>query len=241
MLRVEGLEVFYGRVRALSGVSLQLQKGEAVTIVGANGAGKTTLLRAIAGLIPVRGGSIRYEGKEIANRRPEEVVRLGISMVPEGRELFGPLSVRDNLLLGAYARYRRTGRREVERDLERVWALFPHLRERQQQAAGTLSGGEQQMVALGRALMARPRLLLLDEPSLGLAPLVIREIFRAIQELRVQGITLLLVEQNAKAAFKIADRGYVLEAGGDLCEAKGHGEVKRAYLGDTLDMAVECR
>ena len=239
MLHVEGLDVFYGRVRALSRVSIELKKGEAVTIVGANGAGKTTLLRAIAGLITVRGGSIHYEGREIANRPPEEIVRLGISMVPEGRELFGPLSVRDNLLLGAYARYRRAGRREVERDLERVWALFPQLWERHQQAASTLSGGEQQMVAIGRALMARPRLLLLDEPSLGLAPLAIREIFRVIQDLRAQGITLLLVEQNAKAAFKIADRGYVLEAGGGICEARSDEEVKRAYLGGSLSLAAE--
>lgn len=238
MLRVEGLEVFYGRVRALNRASLDLKKGEAVTIVGPNGAGKTTLLRAIAGLIPVRGGSIDYEGREIANRPPEAIVRLGISMVPEGRELFGPLSVRDNLLLGAYARYLRVGRREVEGDLERVWGLFPHLRDRQRQAASTLSGGEQQMVAIGRALMARPKLLLLDEPSLGLAPLVIREIFRAIAELRAQGITLLLVEQNAKAAFKIADRGYVLEAGGSMCEAGSDAEVKRAYLGDALGLAA---
>ena len=241
MLRVERLDVFYGRVRALHGISLQLEKGEAVTIVGANGAGKTTLLRAIAGLIPVRGGSIEFEGKETANRPPEEIVRLGISMVPEGRELFGSLTVRDNLLLGAYARYRRVGRREVERDLEQAWELFPQLRERQQQAASTLSGGEQQMLAIGRALMARPQLLLLDEPSLGLAPLVIREIFRAIQGLRAQEITLLLVEQNAKAAFKVADRGYVLEAGGSMCEAGGHEEVKRAYLGEPLSLAAECR
>jgi branched-chain amino acid transport system ATP-binding protein len=241
VLRVERLDVFYGRVRALHGISLQLEKGEAVTIVGANGAGKTTLLRAIAGLIPIRGGSIEFAGKEIANQPPEEIVRLGISMVPEGRELFGSLTVRDNLLLGAYARYRRVGRREVERDLEQAWELFPQLRERQQQAASTLSGGEQQMLAIGRALMARPQLLLLDEPSLGLAPLVIREIFRAIQGLRAQEITLLLVEQNAKAAFKVADRGYVLEAGGSMCEARGDEVVKRAYLGDPLSLAAGYR
>ncbi|MBI4242059.1 MAG: ABC transporter ATP-binding protein [Candidatus Rokubacteria bacterium] len=241
MLRVEGLEVFYGRVQALSRVSLQLQKGDAVTIVGPNGAGKTTLLRAISGLIPVRGGAVDYEGRDITNRRPDQIVRLGISMVPEGRDLFGPLSVRDNLLLGAYARYRAVGKREVERDLERVWELFPHLRERQRQAAATLSGGEQQMVAIGRALMAQPRLLLLDEPSLGLAPLVIREIFGAIEGLRAQGITLLLVEQNAKAAFRIADRGYVLEAGGNMSEARGPDEVQRAYLGDSLHLIPEYR
>jgi len=238
---VDGLEVFYGRVQALGRVSLRVDAGEAVTLVGPNGAGKTTLLRAIAGLVAVRRGSVAFEGRVITNRPPEAIVRLGISMVPEGRDLFGSLSVRDNLLLGAYARYRRVGRREVGRDLERVWELFPHLRERQQQVASTLSGGEQQMLAIGRALMARPRLLLLDEPSLGLAPLVIREIFRAIQDLRARAITLLLVEQNAKAAFKIADRGYVLEAGGSLCEARGGEEVRRAYLGEPLSLAAECR
>ncbi len=234
MLRVEGLDVFYGRVQALRQVSLEVEGGKAVTIVGPNGAGKSTLLRAICGLVPVRGGVIRFDGERITNRPPEEIVRLGISMVPEGRDLFGPLTVRDNLLLGAYARYRRAGRRDVERDLERVWALFPRLRERQQQAAGTLSGGEQQMVAIGRALMARPRLLLLDEPSLGLAPLVIREIFRVIAELRAGGITLLLVEQNAKAALRIAERGYVLEAGGVMAgaleEQLSYEEIRRAYL-----------
>ncbi len=234
MLQVEALDVFYGRVQALRQVSLAVEAGRAVTIVGPNGAGKSTLLRAIAGLVPARGGRIRFDGEPITNRPPEAIVRLGISLVPEGRELFGPLSVRDNLLLGAYPRYRRAGRREVERDLERVWALFPQLRERDRQAAGTLSGGQQQMVAIGRALMARPRLLLLDEPSLGLAPLVIREIFRVIGELRAGGITLLLVEQNAKAAFRIAARGYVLEAGGVMAgaleEQPSYEAIRRVYL-----------
>ena len=234
MLQAEDLDVFYGRVQALRRASLHVDAREAVTIVGPNGAGKTTLLRAICGLVPVRGGTIRFDGQTITNRSPEEIVRLGISMVPEGRELFGPLSVRDNLLLGAYARYRRAGGRQVEKDLERVWALFPQLRERQQQAAGTLSGGEQQMVAIGRALMARPRLLLLDEPSLGLAPLVIREIFRVIGDLQTEGITLLLVEQNAKAAFRIAQRGYVLEAGGLMAGAledrPSYEEIRQIYL-----------
>ncbi|MBI4560494.1 MAG: ABC transporter ATP-binding protein [Candidatus Rokubacteria bacterium] len=243
MLLVEGLEVFYGRVQALRRVSLRVDPGEAVTLVGPNGAGKTTLLRAIAGLIPVRWGSIAFDGTVITNRPPEAIVRLGISMVPEGRDLFGPLSVRDNLLLGAYARYRRAGRREVEKDLERVWELFPRLRERQRQSAGTLSGGEQQMVAIGRALMARPRFLLLDEPSLGLAPLVIREIFRVIRELQTEGITLLLVEQNARAAFGIARRGYVLEAGGVLAGVlhgqPSHEEVRRVYLGESRCLARE--
>lgn len=236
MLRVEDLDVFYGRVQALRRVSLQVEAGSAVTIVGPNGAGKSTLLRAIAGLVPVRAGGIRLDGGPITNRPPEEIVRLGISLVPEGRELFGPLPVRDNLLLGAYAHFRSAGRRDVERDLERVWALFPRLRDRQGQPAGTLSGGEQQMVAIGRALMARPRLLLMDEPSLGLAPLVIREIFRVVGELQAAGITLLLVEQNAKAALRIARHAYVLEAGGVMTgaleEHPSYEAIRRAYLGE---------
>jgi branched-chain amino acid transport system ATP-binding protein len=236
VLVVDGIEVFYGRVQALHRVSVNVEAGEAVTLVGPNGAGKTTLLRAISGLIPVRSGSLRFEGREITHRPAEEIVRAGISMVPEGRDLFGPLTVRDNLLLGAYPRYRTAGRREVMNDLERIWELFPHLRQRQRQPAATLSGGEQQMVAIGRALMARPKLLLLDEPSLGLAPLMIREIFRAIQGLHAEGITLLLVEQNAKAAFRIAKRAYVLEAGGVMAGSRESGpsyeEVRRAYLGE---------
>ncbi len=234
MLRVDGLDVFYGRVQALRGVCLRVEAGEAVTLVGPNGAGKSTLLRAVCGLVPARRGTIQLDGHAIANRPPEEIVRLGAAMVPEGRDLFGPLSVRDNLLLGAYARYRRAGRREVEQDLERVWTLFPQLQGRQRQAAGTLSGGQQQMVAIGRALMARPRLLLLDEPSLGLAPLVIREIFRVIGELQAEGITLLVVEQNAKAALRVATRGYVLEAGGVMAgaleEHPSYEAIRRVYL-----------
>jgi branched-chain amino acid transport system ATP-binding protein len=236
VFEVKGLDVFYGRVQALRQVSLVVEAGEAVTLVGPNGAGKTTLLRAIAGLVPARSGSVRFEGEEITNRPPEQIVRFGIAMVPEGRDLFGALTVRDNLLLGAYTRYWRARRAEIEEDLERVWQLFPRLRERQRQAAATLSGGEQQMVAIGRALMARPRLLLLDEPSLGLAPLVIREIFRVIGELQARQITLLLVEQNAAAAFKIATRGYVLEAGGVMAreveEQPAYEDVRRVYLGD---------
>ncbi len=236
MLLVEGLNVFHGRVQVLRQVFLHVGAGEAVTIVGPNGAGKTTLLRAICGLLPVASGTIRFEGRRITRWSPEEIVRVGVAMVPEGRELFGPLTVRDNLLLGAYTRYRKAGRSAMEEDLDRIWALFPHLRDRQGQRAATLSGGEQQMVAIGRALMARPRLLLLDEPSLGLAPLMIREIFRAIRALRDEGVTLLLVEQNAKAAFRIAQRAYVLEAGGSLSAGldagqPSHEEVRRAYLG----------
>ncbi|MBI4010888.1 MAG: ABC transporter ATP-binding protein [Candidatus Rokubacteria bacterium] len=213
MLTVEGLDVFYGRVQALHGVGLSVERGELVTIVGANGAGKTTLLRAIMGLVPARAGTVSFEGQSIRGRPPEAIVCLGIAMVSEGRDLFGPLTVRENLLLGAYSRGRRGRRETLDDDLERVLTLFPVLRARLRQTARTLSGGEQQMLALGRALMARPRLLLLDEPSVGLAPLVIREIFRTLARLKAEGLTMLLVEQNARAAFRIADRGYVLGPG----------------------------
>jgi branched-chain amino acid transport system ATP-binding protein len=244
MLSVEGLNVFYGRVQVLREVFVHVGAGEGVTIVGPNGAGKTTLLRAICGLVPLASGTIRFEGREITRWAPEEIVRVGVAMVPEGRELFGALTVRDNLLLGAYSRYRKARARAVVRDLDWIWSLFPHLREREGQLAATLSGGEQQMVAIGRALMARPRLLLLDEPSLGLAPLMIREIFRAIQGLRDEGVTLLLVEQNAKAALKIAQRAYVMEAGGTLGAALDAGQpsyedVRRAYLGGGRTSTLE--
>ncbi|HSE94053.1 MAG TPA: ABC transporter ATP-binding protein [Methylomirabilota bacterium] len=232
MLAVRDVDAGYGHVQALRRVSLRVAPGELVTIVGPNGAGKTTLLRAITGLVPVRAGTIAFEGTPIGGARTEDIVRLGVALVPEGRDLFGPLSVRDNLALGAYARSRGARRAGLAADLERVFALFPALRARLGQAAATLSGGEQQMVAIGRALMARPRLLLLDEPSVGLAPLVIREIFRALAILKAEGLTILLVEQNARAAFRIADRGYVLRPGGVMAEvgANGHGaDPARAY------------
>jgi branched-chain amino acid transport system ATP-binding protein len=186
--------------------------------VGPNGAGKSTLLRAITGLVPARAGAIHFEGAPIGHLAPEAIVRRGVVMVPEGRELFGPLTVRENLLLGAYALGRAARRARTGEDLERVLELFPVLRGRLGQMAATLSGGEQQMVAIGRALMARPRLLLLDEPSVGLAPLVVRDIFRVIAGLRAEGLTMLLVEQNARAAFRIADRGYVLRPGGSMAD-----------------------
>jgi len=216
MLEVRGLDVFYGRVQALAGVSLEVRQGELVTLVGPNGAGKSTLLRAVTGIVPVRAGTVLFEGAPITGRPTEAIVRLGLSMVPEGRELFGPLSVRENLALGAYARGRAARRRTMAGDLERVLALFPVLASRLRQPVATLSGGEQQMVAIGRALMARPRGLLLDEPSVGLAPLMVAEIFRVIETLKHQGLSMLLVEQNARAAFRIADRGYALGAGGRL-------------------------
>jgi branched-chain amino acid transport system ATP-binding protein len=237
MLAVAGLDVFYGRVQALRGVSLRVAPGELVTLVGPNGSGKTTLLRAITGLVPSRGGRVTFEGRELAGRAAEDIARGGLALVPEGRELFGPLTVRENLALGAYGLGRAARRAGLAGDLERVLALFPALRARLSQAAATLSGGEQQMVAIGRALMARPRLLLLDEPSIGLAPLVIREIFRALAVLKAGGLTILLVEQNARAAFRIADRGYVLSPGGLIAAAAANGhaaESARAAYGLAL-------
>ena len=236
MLVLRSAEAYYGSVRALRGVSLHVNEGEIVALIGANGAGKTTTLRTISGLLTPRRGGVTLDGRSIAGLPPEEIVRAGISQVPEGRQLFGPLSVRDNLLLGAYHLSWREKRARVREDMERVYALFPVLREREHQAAGTLSGGEQQMLAIGRALMARPRLLLLDEPSLGLAPRAARAIFGAIPEFRARGLTVLLVEQNARAALQIADRAYVLETGrvvmeGSAQEMLNQREVQRAYLG----------
>ena len=213
MLVVRDVEAGYGRTRTLDGVSLSVSAGELVTIVGPNGSGKTTLLRTITGLVPVRAGTITFQGLRIDRRCTEDIVARGVGMVPEGRELFGALTARENLVLGAYAR-RGAGRTERAADVERVLGLFPALRAGLDRAAATLSGGEQQMVAIGRALMARPRLLLLDEPSVGLAPLIIREIFRTLAGLKSEGLTILLVEQNARAAFRIADRGYALQPGG---------------------------
>jgi branched-chain amino acid transport system ATP-binding protein len=220
-LEIRGLDVFYGRVQALRGVSLDVGQGELVTLVGPNGAGKSTLLRAVTGMVPLRAGAVLFEGEPVAGRPAEAIVHLGLSMVPEGRLLFGPLTVRDNLALGAYARGRAGRRQTMAADLDRVLALFPVLASRLKQPVATLSGGEQQMVAIGRALMARPRCLLLDEPSVGLAPLMVAEIFRVIETLKDEGLSMLLVEQNARAAFRIADRGYALGPGGRLGSATG--------------------
>lgn len=238
MLRLKNINTFYGRVQALKNISLHLNKGEIVTLIGANGAGKTTILNTISALTPCRSGEILFEGAPIEKTAPDRIVTLGISQVPEGRQVFKPMSVAENLELGAYLIYgRKEGRKQIGRTLETVYELFPVLWERRRQAAGTLSGGEQQMLAIGRALMAQPRLLLLDEPSMGLAPLVVQEIFRVIADLaRRDGGTILLVEQNARAALKIADRGYVLETGRVILEGNSsdlleNAEVQRAYLG----------
>jgi branched-chain amino acid transport system ATP-binding protein len=238
MLRLKNINTYYGQVHALKNVSLHLAKGEIVTLIGANGAGKTTLLNTLSAITPARSGEIVFEGNAIASLSPSRIVEMGISQVPEGRQVFKPLSVEDNLELGAYLRYqKRQEKGTIREDLTMVYELFPRLQERRKQMAGTLSGGEQQMLAIGRALMARPRLLLLDEPSMGLAPLVVQEIFRVIDDLRKEkGTTVLLVEQNAKAALNLADRGYVMETGkvileGIASELLENQEVQRAYLG----------
>ena len=238
MLRLKNINTWYGKVHALRNVSLHLSEGEIVTLIGANGAGKTTILNTISGVTPAADGEILLEKESISSLPPDRVVSLGISQVPEGRQVFKPLSVEDNLELGAYLRYvGREGKEQIRKTKEEIFRLFPRLEERCQQMAGTLSGGEQQMLAIGRALMAKPKLLLLDEPSMGLAPLVVQEIFRVIEQLRdEQGTTVLLVEQNAKAALKLADRGYVLETGKVLLEGIAsdllkNREVERAYLG----------
>jgi branched-chain amino acid transport system ATP-binding protein len=233
LLEVEDLHVHYGAIHALKGVSLAAEEGGIVTLVGANGAGKSTTLRAISGLIKPSAGSIRFRGKSLVGVKPHEIVREGVSHVPEGRIVFANLTVLDNLEMGAYLRKDRAAYAE---DLKRVFRLFPRLDERRRQAAGTLSGGEQQMLAIGRALMAKPTLLLMDEPSLGLAPILVREIFSVIREIRSQGTTIVLVEQNARLALATADRGYVLETGSvrmsDRAQALLESPfVQAAYLG----------
>jgi branched-chain amino acid transport system ATP-binding protein len=232
MLEVSALESRYGRIPALKGVDVAVRAGELVALVGANGAGKTTLLRALSGVQRVSGGHIRYQGADITGAPPERRVRLGIVQVPEGRQVFGPLTVEDNLRLGGYTR----PAPECASTLERVYAMFPVLRQRRHAPAGTLSGGQQQMLAIGRALMARPRLLLLDEPSMGLAPRLVEEIFHCVRGLRAADTAIFLVDQNARAALAIADRGYVLETGrivlaGSGAELLADASVQAAYLG----------
>jgi branched-chain amino acid transport system ATP-binding protein len=236
MLRIRNLESGYGSLRVLKSVSLHVREGEIVALIGANGAGKTTLLKTVSALLPVRGGEILLSGKSTAGARPEFVVATGCLHVPEGRQVFAPMTVEENLLLGAYTRFKREDRGAIMQTLDEVHRLFPVLKGRNRQFAGTLSGGEQQMLAIGRALMAAPRLLMLDEPSMGVAPLLMREIFGAVRRLRDAGKTLLIVEQNARASLRIADRGYVIETGqivleGEAQELLDNPDVQRAYLG----------
>jgi branched-chain amino acid transport system ATP-binding protein len=231
LLEIAGLTSHYGRIQALKGIDLSVREGELLALVGANGAGKTTLLRAISGVQPASGGTIRFAGEDITRIKAARRVALGIAQVPEGRQVFGPLSVEDNLMLGAYTR-----NDAIQGDRDRIYAMFPALRQKRREPAGTLSGGQQQMLAIGRALMARPKLLLLDEPSMGLAPLLVAEIFDTIRALKGAGTTIFLVEQNAHAALAIADRGYVLETGCIVLQDSGgallaNERVKEAYLG----------
>jgi branched-chain amino acid transport system ATP-binding protein len=232
LLEVEKIDVFYGRIQALRGVSLHVDEGEIVTLIGANGAGKTTTLRAISGLTPASGGAVRLRGLDITRLQAEDIVPKGIGHAPEGRRIFARMTVRENLDLGAYIR--RDG--ETRSDMDRVYTLFPRLKERQGQLAGTLSGGEQQMLCIGRAMMSRPKVLLLDEPSLGLAPLMVDTIFQVIREINAEGTTILLIEQNALKALGVAARGYVLETGRIVKEGTSKSlldspDVQRAYLG----------
>jgi len=238
MLRIKNINTFYGQVHAIKNISLHLAEGEIVTLIGANGAGKTTLLNSLSGIVPPKTGQILFNETEINHLAPHKIVRMGVSQVPEGRQVFKPLSVEDNLELGAYLNYGiKGGKAQAKKDMEMVYELFPILRQRRKQLAGTLSGGEQQMLAIGRALMAKPRLLLLDEPSMGLAPMIVQEILKVIANLsREKKTTILLVEQNARAALKIAHRGYVLETGrlileGTADELLENKDVQRAYLG----------
>jgi branched-chain amino acid transport system ATP-binding protein len=232
LLEVKDVHTFYGNIEALKGISIEVEEGEIVTLIGSNGAGKSTTLRSISGLTPPRAGSIRFDGREIGDTAPQDIVRLGISQSPEGRKIFPRMSVRENLDLGAYLRRDE----DVESDVQRVYDLFPRLEERQKQKAGTMSGGEQQMLAIGRALMAQPKLLLLDEPSMGLAPILVERIYETVAEINKQGTTILLVEQNANFALDVSKRAYVLETGAialadDADTLRDNPEVQKAYLG----------
>jgi branched-chain amino acid transport system ATP-binding protein len=232
LLQVEGIHTYYGAIEALRGVSLKVEEGEVVTIIGSNGAGKSTTLRSISGLTPARSGSVTFEGQEITRLPAHEIVSCGIALAPEGRHCFPRMSVRENLDLGAYRR--RDG--GIDDDVERVFDLFPRLKERERQKAGTMSGGEQQMLAIGRALMARPKLLMLDEPSMGIAPILVERIYETIAEINRQGMSILLVEQNANYALDVSKRGYVLETGevaltNESVELRNDPAVQRAYLG----------
>ncbi len=233
MLELRDVDVYYGKLYILKGISIRVKEGEIVTIIGANGAGKTTTLRTISGLVHPKSGSIHYDGRDITHESSDNIVKLGISHCPEGRQLFPYMTVKENLLLGAYLR---SDVNDIRNDMEWVFSIFPILAERQKQIAGTLSGGEQEMLAIGRALMSRPKLLMLDEPSLGLAPIVVDKIFEVIKELNKSGVTILLVEQNANMALEVAHRGYVMEIGkislqGSAVELFENEAVKKAYLG----------
>jgi branched-chain amino acid transport system ATP-binding protein len=234
LLALEGLQVSYGGIRAVKGIDLHVEPGELVCLIGANGAGKTTTLRAITGLVRAAAGRIVYDGGDIAALRVHEIARRGLALVPEGRGVFAQLTIEENLAMGAYARADRAG---VAADVERAFALFPRLRERRRQTAGTLSGGEQQMLAISRALMSRPKLLLLDEPSMGLAPLMVERIFEVVRTIAAEGVTMLLVEQNARLALEVSHRGYVLEGGlvafsGEARSLLGDPRIREAYLGE---------
>ncbi|MFH1908072.1 MAG: ABC transporter ATP-binding protein [Chloroflexota bacterium] len=233
MLEVENIHSYYGNIHALKGISLTVEEGEIVTLIGGNGAGKTTTLRSITGILKPRQGHVRLEGEELAPYKPHQIVYKGVAMVPEGRRIFARLSVSENLDMGAYSRNNKS---EIKADLERVFELFPRLKERRSQVAGTLSGGEQQMLATGRALMAHPRLLLMDEPSMGLAPVLVESIFETIKEINKEGTTILLVEQNALMALSVANRGYVMQTGeivlhDTAANLQNNAMVQKAYLG----------
>jgi len=233
LLEVDDIHTFYGNIEALKGISLEVEAGEVVTLIGSNGAGKSTTLRSISGLTPPRTGTIRFDGDDISATPPQDIVQLGISQSPEGRHCFPRMSVRENLELGAYLRRNRA---EINEDMDRVFTLFPRLQERDKQKAGTMSGGEQQMLAIGRAMMARPKLLLLDEPSMGLAPILVERIYETVAEINKLGTTILLVEQNANFALEYSSRGYVLETGTIALADKSaalreNPEVQKAYLG----------
>lgn len=234
LLKIKGLKVAYGGIQAVKGVDFEVHEGELVSLIGSNGAGKTTTMKAITGSLPINDGDIEYRGKSIRGQGPWDLVRQGLAMVPEGRGIFTRMTIMENLLMGAYIR---TDKEEIQRDIEKVFGIFPRLKERKDQLAGTLSGGEQQMVAMGRALISRPKVLLLDEPSMGLSPIMVDTIFKVVQDVHAQGVTILLVEQNASRALAIANRGYVMDSG--LITMSGDGKsmlkdpkVRAAYLGE---------
>ena len=236
LLELKCLAVSYGGIQAVKGIDLAVNSGELVCLIGANGAGKTTTLKGICGLLPVKSGTIHYGGRDITGRPAFELVRSGLAMVPEGRGVFGALTIEENLAMGAYVRNDRSG---VRADIEHVFTLFPRLKERRRQTAGTMSGGEQQMLAMGRALMSKPRLLLLDEPSMGLAPLMVQKVFETVLQVSREGVTILLIEQNAKLALEVCHRGYVMESGeitlaGESASLLHDPKVRAAYLGESL-------